>query len=54
MREDEMVFLGMVRAPKTKEELANDPIKNKQAQMEITKKRQIMNQEKFDRERKEL
>jgi len=29
MREEEMVFLGMVRAPKTKEEMAADPLKAK-------------------------
>jgi hypothetical protein len=37
MREEEMVFLGMVRAPKTKEELAADPLIAKNKQMEVTK-----------------
>ena len=27
MREEEMIFLGMKRKPKTKEELANNPVK---------------------------
>lgn len=26
MRQEEMVFLGMARKPKTKEELKNDPV----------------------------
>jgi hypothetical protein len=33
MREDEMVFLGMQRAPKTKEEIENDPIKIREKTM---------------------
>lgn len=44
MREEEMVFLGMQRAPKTKEELENDPIKLREKTMERARLRQAENQ----------
>jgi len=43
MREEEMVFLGMQRAPKTKEELENDPIKLREKTMERARLRQAEN-----------
>lgn len=54
MREEEMVFLGMTRAPKTKEELANDPLEARKKTMQIAKMVQRGNHDKYEMERKEL
>jgi hypothetical protein len=51
MRAEEMVFLGMQRPAKTKEELENDPVS---ARKEIKLKSKIMqmgNQERYEHER---
>jgi hypothetical protein len=37
MRQEEMVFLGMARKPKTKEEMLNDPIERMKKTMEDRK-----------------
>lgn len=49
MREEEMVFLGMQRAPKTKEEIANDPIKFREKTMVEARIRQSENQKDYDK-----
>jgi hypothetical protein len=37
MRHEEMIFLGMIRRPKTAAEIANDPIKQMEATIEHRK-----------------
>lgn len=40
LRQEEMVFLGMQRAPKTEEELKNDPLENREKTKDIARERQ--------------
>ena len=48
LRQDEMVFLGMARKPKTKEEIKNDPIEKSKRTMDERKMKQKNYHEKFD------
>jgi len=40
MRQEEMIFLGMVRKPKTEEEIAKDPMKVAEETRRLRKERQ--------------
>lgn len=54
MREDEMVFLGMARKPKTKEEMKNDPIERMKKTQEDRKLKQQQFWNTFDDAKEDL
>ena len=54
LRQDEMVFLGMARKPKTKEEMKNDPIEKMKKTQEDRKMKQKNFHEEFDNAKEEL
>ena len=49
-----MIFLGMKRKPKTKEELKNDPIKQAEATRNDRKNTQIQHWQEFEKEKENL
>lgn len=54
MRQEELIFLGMARKPKTKEEMKKDPIKRMTETMKARKYTQQSNTETFDTAKEEL
>ena len=54
LRMEEMVFLGMERKPKTKEEMLNDPIEKKNKTQTERKIIQRKNMEEFDQAKEDL
>lgn len=54
MRHEEMIFLGMIRRPKTAAEIANDPIKQMEATIEHRKQLQEDHMITFDNAKVEL
>jgi len=54
MREEEMIFLGMVRRPQTAKERQADPMVARQKTMEVSKMIQFGNQSKYEMDRKNL
>lgn len=54
MREEEMVFLGMQRAPKTKEEIENDPMKLREKTMAKARQRQTENQNNYMKQKDDI
>jgi len=47
MRQEEMVFLGMLRKPKGTDEIENDPVKRQNGTKEQRKQQQVANMEAF-------
>ena len=54
MRQEEMVFLGMLRKPKGPDEIENDPIKKQDGTMEQRKQAQVANMEAFELAKDEI
>ena len=54
MRQEEMIFLGMQRKPKTEEEKSKDPIKQEEKTRSDRQKYRDQNWELFDAKKKEL
>jgi hypothetical protein len=54
LREEEMVFLGMQRAPKTEEEKNNDPLEAREQTKNLARERQLYNHQKYEMDRKEI
>ena len=54
MRQEEMIFLGMVRKPKSEEELAKDPIKEAEETRRLRKERQQDHMDNFEAAKREL
>ncbi len=54
MRQEEMVFLGMSRKPKTKEEMKNDPIERMNRNKDERKLVQKAFMDQFETEKEEL
>lgn len=54
MRDEEMIFLGMARKPKTEEEKKNDPMKEAQETQDSRKNVQKDHKQTFDKNKKEI